>query len=277
MRAQDEGRPDAVQDLRARRGQLAVSINGTYAFSAGAAAASAGAHLAWRIVDRGSVNAPKVPRYPGNEGCASIRFAVAAPAGQRVVVAKQVFFGWSTALRGSSTCACTSTSCSYGARWTRAARPTSRRARPRTSRRSLGQITTGPGEWQLEWSVDGIWGRWPGTLAARDGSTFPGTRRVDFYVPRGKAVDARDARARVRLRRAAGLGRARAPDAAVPAHERGRQFERRRLPGRDHRAFRSRRRALGRHVANASTAGSTCPPSNMHGCYQLTYTVSRVR
>jgi hypothetical protein len=35
--------------------------------------------------------------------------------------------------------------------------------------------------------------------------------------------------------------------------------------------------ALGRHVADASTAGSTCPASNVHGCYQLTYTVSRVR
>jgi len=34
---------------------------------------------------------------------------------------------------------------------------------------------------------------------------------------------------------------------------------------------------VGRFVANASTAGSTCPPSNTHGCYQLTYTVSRVR
>jgi hypothetical protein len=34
--------------------------------------------------------------------------------------------------------------------------------------------------------------------------------------------------------------------------------------------------ALGRHVSNASTAGSTCPPSNVNGCYQLTYTVSRV-
>jgi hypothetical protein len=30
-------------------------------------------------------------------------------------------------------------------------------------------------------------------------------------------------------------------------------------------------------VTNAATAGSSCPPSNLHGCYQLTYTVSRVR
>ena len=34
---------------------------------------------------------------------------------------------------------------------------------------------------------------------------------------------------------------------------------------------------LGRFTADAATAGSTCPASNTHGCYQLTYTVSRVR
>ena len=43
-----------------------------------------------------------------------------------------------------------------------------------------------PGEWQLHWNVDGIWGRWPGTLAARDGSVFKGRQSVDFFVARGK-------------------------------------------------------------------------------------------
>jgi hypothetical protein len=33
---------------------------------------------------------------------------------------------------------------------------------------------------------------------------------------------------------------------------------------------------LGQHIANAATAGSTCPPSNRQGCYQLTYTVRRI-
>jgi len=40
--------------------------------------------------------------------------------------------------------------------------------------------------------------------------------------------------------------------------------------------FPSLARSLGRHVTNATTTGSTCPPSNTRGCYQLTYTVSRV-
>ena len=72
----------------------------------------------------------------------------------------------------------------------------------------LGQIANGPGEWQLHWSVDGIWGRWPGTLAARDGSVFKGTQSVDFFVARGAAVVARHAGPRVRLRGAARAGTA---------------------------------------------------------------------
>jgi hypothetical protein len=39
---------------------------------------------------------------------------------------------------------------------------------------TFGQIATGPGEWQLTWSLDGIWGQWPGTLEAKDGSSFAG-------------------------------------------------------------------------------------------------------
>ena len=73
----------------------------------------------------------------------------------------------------------------------------------------LGQIASGPGEWQLHWSVDGIWGRWPGTLAARDGSVFKGRQSVDFFVAAGAAVVARHPGPRVRLRGAARLGRPR--------------------------------------------------------------------
>jgi hypothetical protein len=39
---------------------------------------------------------------------------------------------------------------------------------------TFGQIATGPGEWQLTSSVDGIWGQWPGRLEAKDGSSFAG-------------------------------------------------------------------------------------------------------
>jgi hypothetical protein len=47
--------------------------------------------------------------------------------------------------------------------------------------------------------------------------------------------------------------------------------------GELHASFASPAASLGRHVTNALTAGSSCPASNVNGCYQLTYTVSRVR
>ena len=62
----------------------------------------------------------------------------------------------------------------------------------------LGQITTAQGEWQLVWSVDGIWGNWsPETLLAHDGSVFTRHQTDDFYLPRGGPWTARHARLRV--------------------------------------------------------------------------------
>ena len=106
----------------------------------------------------------------------------------------------------------------------------------------LGQIASAPGEWQLEWSVDGIWGRWPGTLAAKDGSTFAGKQSVDFYLQRGKPWTF------VALARECDFGALPGwdgpghPTAPCPVSNEVGQRERRRLPGRDH-ADLSRRRA----------------------------------
>ena len=139
----------------------------------------------------------------------------------------------------------------------------------------LGQIGSGPGEWQLHWNVDGIWGRWPGTLAARDGSVFKGRQSVDFFVERGKPWSL------VTLARECDFGALPGwdgpghPTAPCPltteiGNSKGDDY-----PGAIAVTYRGS--ALGRHVTNASTAGSSCPPSNRHGCYQLTYTVTRAR
>jgi hypothetical protein len=139
----------------------------------------------------------------------------------------------------------------------------------------LGQIANGPGEWQLMWSVDGIWGRWPGTLAAKDGSTFPGNQSVDFYLQRGKPWTF------VALARECDFGALPGwdgpghPTAPCPVSNEVGNSAGDDYPGAITLTFRGS--ALGRHVSNASTAGSTCPPSNVNGCYQLTYTVSLVR
>ena len=256
------------------------SINGSYGFSVCAPQPRRAARTSvWRIVDRGSVECAEGAVDPATSGCAStFAFAVNAAAGQRVVVAKQVFFGWCDAAPRPSTCACTSTSCSCGARWTRAARRTSRHARLRTSRRCSARSQPGRVSGSCIWSVDGIWGRWPGTLAAKDGSTFAGKQTVDFYVRRGKAVDARRrslasaTSARCRAWTAPATRCVPCPRTNEVGNSKGDDY-----PGAITVAFRSPAASLGRHVANASTAGSSCPPSNVHGCYQLTYTVSRVR
>ena len=252
-----------------------LSANGTYAFTACAPRpAPAGARLEWRIVDRGSVAAPRVVVAAASGGCVSVRLVVDAPAGTRVVVAKQVYVGWTKPVpvlhlrlrfdrllvRRAMDPSC----------------PPDRPACPAAAESTLlGQISTAPGEWQLTWAVDGIWGTWPGTLAARDGSTFAGSQSVDFYVPRGARWTL------VTLARECDFGALPSFDGTghpmVPCP---RTNEVGNSTGDDYAgAIQEVHTAsqLGRFVANASTAGSTCPASNTHGCYQLTYTVTRVR
>jgi hypothetical protein len=252
-----------------------LSANGSYDFGLCAPQpAPKGAHLVWRIVDKGSVNAPKIPLYPGNLGCASVRFTLDAPTGRRVVIAKQIYLGWSKPV------AVEHLRLHFDKLLVRRAMdpscPPDKPACPYANESTLpGQIVSVPGEWQLHWSVDGIWGRWPGTLAAKDGTTFRGTQSVDFYVPR------RGSWTLVALAREcdfgalpsfAGTGHPMRP--CPPSSEVGNSAGDD-YPGAIAVTFRGA--AVGRHVSNASTAGSTCPPSNVNGCYQLTYTVSRLR
>lgn len=245
-----------------------VPINGDYDFTLCAPGKRpAGASVESRVVDRGSVNAPRVVVAASRPGCVDVKFTVNAPQGRRVVVAKQVFAGWSKP------------------------RPLEhlrfhfdklliRRAMdPSAPNESTlpGQIAKAPGEWQLTWSVDGIWGRWPGTLLAHDGSVFKGRQHVDFYVPRGLpwtlVMEARECDFGA-IPDFDGIGHSLQP--CPKTDEVGNSS------GDDYGGslvahFRSPDASLGTHSTNSTTAGSTCPPSNVHGCYRLTYTVSRVR
>jgi hypothetical protein len=252
-----------------------LSINGSYEFALCAPKPRPGrATLVWRIIDRGSVGAPRVTLLPGKEGCASIRFTVDVPAGARVVVAKQIYLGWSKPARLDHL------RLHFDRLLVRRAMdpscPPDKPACPSANESTLlGQISGAPGEWQLHWSVDGIWGRWPGTLAARDGSAFRGSQSVDFYLPRGGSWTlvtlARECDFGA-LPSFAGSGHPMRP--CPPSSEVGNSS------GDDYPgaiAVTYHGAALGRHVSNATTVGSTCPPSNVHGCYQLTYTVSRLR
>jgi hypothetical protein len=249
-----------------------VSVNGKY--DLGLCMPPHKAPGNWRFVDRGSVNAPALRFFPGNDGCGDLRFTIDAPVGLRVVIAKQLYWAIKSPPQSDHL------RLHFDKLLVRRAMdpscPPDKPACPYANESTLlGQITTAPGEWQLHWSVDGIWGRWPGTLAAKDGSTFRGTQSVDFYVARGKPWTL------VTLARECDFGALPGWDGpGKPTLPCPRSSEVGNASGDDYPGaitVTNKGLALGTHVANAATAGSTCPPSNVKGCYQLTYTVSRVR
>jgi hypothetical protein len=249
-----------------------LSVNGSYAYDLPAPVAPC-VHPGISSKDHGSVNEPRVAATLTSTGW-HITFTINQPIGARVVLAREEHATCQNAPRLDHLRVrfdkllvrrAMDPSCPPG-------NPTC----PYANESTLpGQIVTAPGEWQLHWSVDGIWGRWPGTLAAKDGSTFRGTQAVDFYVAPGKAWTL------VTLARECDFGALPGwdgpgkPTLPCPASSEVGNSAGDDYPGAitvTHKGL-----ALGTHVANASTAGSTCPPTNVKGCYQLTYTVSRVR
>jgi len=250
---------------------LVLSVTGAYEFALCLPPHTAPG--AWRIVDRGSVSAPAVRFFPGSDGCGSLRFTIPADQGARVVVAKKVLWRPATASRLDHL------RLHFDRLLVRRAMdpscPTDKPACPYAGESTLlGQIATSPGEWQLTWSVDGIWGRWPGTLAAKDGATFAGRQSVDFSIVRGAAWTL------VVLARECDFGAL--PGWDGPGHPTApcpRSNEIGNVRGDDYPGaitITHHGASLGRHIVDAATVGSTCPPSNAHGCYQLTYTVSRL-
>ena len=236
---------------------------------------SSSSRLVVRVVDRGSVDAPRVSATPTATGV-HVAFRVAAAKGARVVVAKQVFVGWTGAARPVH----------LRLRFDRvlirrAMDPSCRPDQPScpfANESTLpGQIASPPGEWQLTWSVAGTWGRWqPQTLHPRDGSVFRSKQTVDFWVPRGKpwtvVAEARECDfGAVPSFDGPGHALAPCPVTSEVGNPVGDDYA-----GELVARFPSPARSLGRHSTNASTAGSSCPASNRNGCYQLTYTVSRV-
>jgi hypothetical protein len=205
---------------------------------------------------------------------------VAAPAGAAVVVAKQIFVGW-TPTRAKAlpehlrvrfdrllvrramdpSCPVNDPNCPFKAQSLR-----------------LGQTTAPPGEWNLYWDVDGIWGQWkPALLLARDGQSFPGSQTVDVYVAAGRPwrvfALARECDLGV-------LGSFRGQGVPIPPCPRTQEIGNPSgddYPGALQGSYRSPARSLGTHTTNSIVAGSTCPPENTKGCYALTYTVTRVR
>ena len=249
-----------------------LSVNGSYAFDLPAPSTPC-LRPSISSKDHGSVNAPRVAATATKTGW-HITFTINEPVGSRVVVGRELNATCQNApklahlrlhfdkllVRRAMDPSC----------------PPGQPSCPFAGESTLpGQIVTAPGEWQLNWSVTGIWGRWPGTLAAKDGSSFRGTQSVDFYVQRGQPWTL------VTLARECDFGALPGWDGpGKPTLPCPRTSEVGNSSGDDYPGaitVTHKGLALGRHVANASTAGSTCPPSNVNGCYQLTYTVSRLR
>ena len=240
-------------------------VNGSYRFFLPAPPRpSPDARMTFRVVDRGSRNAPRL-RVARHAGGVEVRFRIAAPAGRRVVGAKQVFAGWSRP----------------GARMVhlrvRFESLLVRRALDPTSRR-VGQVTMPPGEWVVYTDVHGIWGMWrPAVLLVDDGDVVRGRQAVDFYVPAG---------GRWRLAiwtRECDLGAVGnayyRPNGLVHPCPHTNELgapEGDDVPGTAIARLGTGGSSLGRHTVDARLEGSTCPLDVRRGCYSLTYRVSRL-
>jgi hypothetical protein len=149
---------------------------------------------------------------------------------------------------------------------------TEARCPARVETTQLGQIATAPGEWALYLDVGGIWAHVkPLVLRVRDGQHVRLRYRVDLYVPRGKAW-----RIAAFTRECDfGLPTFTSNDRAVYPCPRSGEFGH--PAGDDRPGYLSGPGQLGRHAVNSSLQDSTCPATNTHGCYRLTWRVIRLR
>jgi len=142
----------------------------------------------------------------------------------------------------------------------------------------LGQVTTSPGEWNVYVDTAGVWTQWfPQVLQPKDGQTIKGKQSVNLYVARGKPW-----RLFVQTRECdfGSLGNAYSIEGEVspcPHILEVGNTASDDQPGVAVIHFTSPEKSLGRHAANSSLEGSTCPPSNTKGCYRVTFTISRIR
>jgi hypothetical protein len=142
----------------------------------------------------------------------------------------------------------------------------------------IGQVTTPPGEWNVYVDAGGVWKQWlPRVLLVNDGQTVKGRQSVDLYVASGKPW-----RFFVQTRECdfGSLGNANSVGGTVSPCPRAAEVGNTvsdDQPGIVAVHFRSPQASVGRHAVNSSLEGSTCPPSNTHGCYRLSFAISRIR
>jgi hypothetical protein len=142
-----------------------------------------------------------------------------------------------------------------------------------------GQITSAPGEWNVYVDAGGIWAPWnPILLHPHDGDRIKSKQTIELYAPTGKPW-----RLFVQTRECdyGTLGNAYSVAGTVSpcphTGEIGNEVSDDQ-PGKIAVHFRSPAASLGTHQVNPNTGGSSCPADpNVHGCYRLTFTISRIR
>jgi hypothetical protein len=243
---------------------------------------SADAKLVFRAVDEGSVGAPAPTLAEEGDGV-RITFHLDSAPSQRLVMAYRIFAGWDavpladvpTHLRVAFDRLEIHRAMDPGCSINQPV-PGCQFQSTRTN-----QGTTAPGDWNLYWDVNGIWGQWPpGEFLPNDGDSLSGTQSVDLYVPPGKGwrlfVHGRECDIN-------DVDPAR-PLADCPTNRE--IADNNDVPGMILDTYASVASSLGTHRSNALTRRSdptsTCPDDvsgsnpNPEGCYSLTYTVSVV-
>jgi hypothetical protein len=254
------------------------SANGTYRYVLRAPPRpSPRSKLRVRIVDAGSTKGGPQVRVAPTGTAVTVSFTLNAPARQRVVVAKQVYIGWTEVPAASLP---DHLRLRYDQLLVRRAMdPGCPGSVPRCGSVETTQgeqITRSPGEWNFYADVAGIWSQWqPAVFRLRDGQTVKLGRKIDFYVPRGDPwrlfVFARECDFGSLSAGDVRRGPAPCPKSgeigALPGDDR---------PGSIVDEYRSARASSGRHVSNSRLDASTCPRVNRSGCYRLTYRVELV-
>jgi hypothetical protein len=236
------------------------------------------AKLTFRAINQGSVGAP-APSLSADGNGVRVTFHLSSQPNQRLVMAYTIFAGWNV-VPASALPAHLRISLDK-LEIHRAMDPgCARDARvPGCDQESTrgNQATTAPGDWNIFWDVNGIWGQWApgnGEFLTHDGDVLNGDRSIDLYVPPGKGwrlfVHGRecDINAVDPTR----------PLADCPTNSEA--ADNNDVQGLILVHAGSGGSYLGTHRVNALTKKadptSTCPDENAEGCYSLTYTVRSI-
>lgn len=234
---------------------------------------SAASRLSVRVVDHGSTQPASIMRLRGRIGV-GIREITG---GKEIVIAKQILVGWRPVRARPVHLRISGLELLVRRAMDPGCPPFAPDCPAKAESTRLGQVTTAPGEWNVYLNAGGVWAPWqPAVIRPSDGQRIRSKQKIDFYVPRGKAW-----RLFVQTRECdfGSVGNAYSPDATVIPCPRANEIgnpvgddE----PGILAAHFRSPQASLGIHHTNSQLAGSTCPASNAHGCYRLTYRVSLI-